>query len=37
VGGGNTLIKQGKGGWDRGFSERKPGKGCDFNVNKENI
>jgi hypothetical protein len=33
VGGwGSTLIEAGGGGWDRGFAERKPGKGITFEM-----
>jgi len=27
--GGTPSLKQGEGGWDRGFLEGKPGKGID--------
>ena len=26
------VVEQGKGGWDRGFSEGKPGKGITFKM-----
>jgi len=32
IGWGNTLIEEGGGGWDRGFMNRKPGKGITFEM-----
>jgi hypothetical protein len=29
---GNALIEAGAGGWDRGFSKGKPGKGITFEM-----
>jgi len=30
LGRGSTTVKEGRGGWDRGFMDRKPGKGIAF-------
>jgi hypothetical protein len=32
MGGGAPSQKQGQGRWDRGFAERKPGKGIKFEM-----
>ena len=32
MGGGAPSYKQDKAGWDRGFADRKPGKGITFEI-----